>query len=113
MMADGHTLPAGGVNPVGPLRMLVQQLCHRLLARGDGGLPDGQLLDRWVGARDEAAFELILRRHGPLVLGVCRRLLDRAEDVEDAFQATFLMLVRKAHDIRRRDALGRWLYMVA
>src|SRR5207248_9906803 len=93
------------------LHRVVQGLCRRLSAHG--GLPDAQLLDRWIAARDEAAFELLLRRHAPLVLGVCRRLLPHSQDVEDAFQATFLLLLRKAGSIRKRDALGSWLDTVA
>jgi RNA polymerase sigma factor (sigma-70 family) len=77
------------------------------------GLDDGQLLDRFVDRRDESAFAALLARHGPLVLGACRRLLARPADVEDAFQATFLVLVRKAGSLRDRRLLGTWLYKVA
>jgi DNA-directed RNA polymerase specialized sigma24 family protein len=66
-----------------------------------GGLADEDLVRRWAAGRDEAAFELLLWRHGPMVLAVCRRLLRRAEDAEDAFQATFLVLARKAGAVRR------------
>jgi RNA polymerase sigma factor (sigma-70 family) len=78
-----------------------------------GGLTDRDLLDRWLSRRDEAAFETLVWRHGPLVLGACRRLLADDHDVEDAFQATFVVLVRKAATIRRREAVGGWLYRVA
>jgi RNA polymerase sigma factor (sigma-70 family) len=95
------------------LQTVVRHL-HRLTAApGSAGLTDGQLLERWVRQRDEAAFELLAWRHGPLVLGTCRRLLSRAEDVEDAFQATFLALVRKAASIGRRESVAAWLYRVA
>src|SRR5205807_3364981 len=63
--------------------------------------------------RDEAAFGMLMERHGPMVLGVCRRVLHEAQDAEDAFQATFLLLVRKAASLGRRDLLGNWLYGVA
>jgi RNA polymerase sigma factor (sigma-70 family) len=63
--------------------------------------------------RDEAAFESLILRHGPMVFGVCRRVLANVHDAEDAFQATFLVLVRKAASIRRRKAFGAWLYGVA
>ena len=76
-------------------------------------LTDAQLLERFAAQRDEAAFEAILYRHGPLVFGVCRRLLPDLHDVEDAFQATFLILTRKAAGIGQRALLGNWLYGVA
>jgi RNA polymerase sigma factor (sigma-70 family) len=80
---------------------------------GADELADEELLACFVARRDEAAFEALVRRHGPMVLGVCRRLLRRSHDVEDAFQATFLVLVRKAGSIARPRLLGNWLYGVA
>ncbi|AGA28770.1 sigma-70 family RNA polymerase sigma factor [Singulisphaera acidiphila] len=82
------------------------------------GLSDTQLLDRIRAATRaastaEAAFEALMARHGPMVLGVCRRALNDPRDVEDAFQATFLVLVRKSGVVRVDDSLGRWLYGVA
>jgi zinc protease len=77
------------------------------------GLSEAQLLERILIHRDESAFEAILHRHGPMVLGVCRRILDDPHDVADAFQTTFLILVKKARSIRQRDVLGTWLYGVA
>lgn len=74
---------------------------------------DGQLLDRFLAGHEEAAFEGLLRRHGPMVLGVCRRVLRDAHDAEDAFQATFLVLARKGDSVRPREAVGHWLYGVA
>ena len=77
------------------------------------GLTDGQLLERYVASRDESAFEALVVRHGPMVLGVCRAVLNNSPDVEDAFQATFLVMIRKAGTIRGRDAVGGWLHRVA
>jgi RNA polymerase sigma factor (sigma-70 family) len=77
------------------------------------GLSEGQLVARFVQERDESAFEAIVRRHGPMVLGICRRLLNDPQDVEDAFQATFLVLVKKAGSLRDRELLSNWLYGVA
>ena len=74
---------------------------------------DGELLARFVTHRDEAAFELLVWRHGAMVLGLCRRMLPCEQDAEDAFQATFLALAREAHRIGKRDSLGGWLYRVA
>jgi RNA polymerase sigma factor (sigma-70 family) len=87
---------------------------QRLLGRGTvSGLSEGQLLARFAGERDEVAFEAIVSRHGPMVLGICRRLLADPHDVEDAFQATFLVLVRRAGSLRDRELLSNWLYGVA
>ncbi len=77
------------------------------------GLGEGELLDRFVGRRDESAFEELIARHGPMVLAVCRRWLDDPEDVEDAFQATFLVLIRKAGGLRDRQSVAQWLYGVS
>ena len=88
----------------------VQRLFH---GGSVSGLTEGQLLDRFVASRDEVAFGAIVARHGPMVLGVCRGVLDDPHDVEDAFQATFLVLVRKAGGLRDRELLGPWLYGVA
>jgi RNA polymerase sigma factor (sigma-70 family) len=74
---------------------------------------DAELLGRYVSVHDESAFAALVERHGGLVWSVCRRLLSRPEDVEDAFQATFLVLVRKAASIRKRGAVASWLYGVA
>src|SRR5260370_32911757 len=76
-------------------------------------LPDGQLLARFVAGQDEAAFATLVRRHGPMVLGVCRRVLRHSQDAEDVFQATFLILARKAASVLKREAIGSWLYRVA
>jgi RNA polymerase sigma factor (sigma-70 family) len=82
-------------------------------APGGEELMDRQLLKRFSADRDEAAFATLVRRHGPLVMGACRRLLPQTQDAEDVFQATFLVLARKAGSIRWRDSVGNWLYGVA
>jgi hypothetical protein len=86
---------------------------HTLAQHVSTELTDGQLLGRYVTSHDAATFEILVRRHGPMVLGVCRRLLPSLHDAEDAFQATFLVLVRKASTITPREAVGSWLYGVA
>src|SRR5207244_10108115 len=76
-------------------------------------LSDEQLLKRFVGERDESAFATLVRRHGPMVLGVCRRILGNPHDSDDAFQAAFFVLARKARSVSNRQAVGTWLYTVA
>ncbi len=97
----------------GQLGAAIRQI-ERLFRVGSvSGLNEGQLLERFVKRGDEAAFAALMARHGPMVLGVCRQWLRDPNDVEDAFQATFLVLVRKAGTLRQRDLLGNWLYGVA
>src|SRR5881296_3730170 len=86
---------------------------HRVANPDAGGLGDAQLLDRWRKQRDPAALEVLVWRHGAMVWNVCRRVLGREQDVEDAFQATFLTFLRKADTIGQGRFLGSWLYKVA
>src|ERR1700674_4373387 len=93
-----------------PALCQVRQLLDRSHA---GGCTDAQLLQRFVKGGDEAAFELLVWRHGPMALGVCRRILPNIQDAEDAFQATLLALARKACSIGKGGSVGSWLYKVA
>jgi RNA polymerase sigma factor (sigma-70 family) len=90
---------------------------HTLFSEGSfGGMTDGQLLDQFLSREDEgaeAAFTALVRLHGPMVWDVCHGVLSDPHAADDAFQATFLVLVRRASSIRRRDAVGPWLYGVA
>src|SRR5262245_14985600 len=97
----------------GALIGLVRQINRIAGRRSADGLTDGELLQRFVSARDETAFAALVRRHGPAVWGVCRRVLGSVHDAEDAFQATFLVLVRKAPSLRAGHLVGNWLYGVA
>jgi RNA polymerase sigma factor (sigma-70 family) len=92
---------------------ILRELGGGALSRDGGALTDGQLLERFVVHRDALAFEALVRRHGPMVLGVCRRVVGNTHDAEDAFQATFLALVHKAAAVSPRELVGHWLYGVA
>jgi RNA polymerase sigma factor (sigma-70 family) len=92
---------------------VMRQLRRAVALAASTEVNDAQLLERYLRDRDEAAFELIVRRHGPMVLNVCCRTLRRLHDAEDAFQATFLTLVLKAQTIGKRGSLASWLYKVA
>ena len=97
----------------GPMTGLPWHLRRLALLHVSAAITDGELLECYIRRRDEAAFEALVRRHGPMVLGVCRRILLNAADAEDAFQATFLVLVRKAASVVPRALVGNWLYGVA
>jgi RNA polymerase sigma factor (sigma-70 family) len=97
--------------PQGSMNRLLSHL--RRVATPQQSPSDGELLSCFIERREESAFAALLRRHGPMVLGVCRRVLRNVHDAEDAFQATFLVLVRKATSVRPREAVGNWLYGVA
>jgi RNA polymerase sigma-70 factor (ECF subfamily) len=86
-----------------------EQVCPQL----SEGTSDAQLLDRFVRRHEQAAFAALMCRHGPMVLGVCRRVLHHEQDAEDAFQATFLVLAKKAASISKRESVGGWLYTTA
>jgi len=91
---------------------LVRHIRH-LAGWETGQISDRVLMERFVAGRDERAFEALVRRHGPMVLRVCRRILRAEQDAEDAFQATFLVLARKAGVLHRQESVGNWLYGVA
>src|SRR5262249_25817595 len=95
------------------LRGVLQTLRRVSFPSEGADLTDGQLLERYVRGRQEEAFAALLRRHGLMVWGVCRRVLRAHQDAEDAFQATFLVLVRKAASVVPREMVANWLYGVA
>jgi TIGR03009 family protein len=95
------------------LDSVLHHLRRVLASDGSHSVTDAQLLERFVSQRDESAFELLVWRHERLVFNVCRRVLHDAHDAEDAFQATFLALVRRAGSIGKREAVAAWLYKVA
>ncbi len=92
---------------------LVHHVRRMALLPGDGIPLDRELLGAFVTHRDEAAFEALVMRHGSMVLSVCQRVLQNHHDAEDAFQAAFLVLARKAASVKPRHLLGNWLYGVA
>src|SRR5262245_31306956 len=97
-----------------PERRAVLSQIHRLAgAQAADAFPDPELLERFRRWRDQEAFAALVRRHGPMVWGVCWRVLGDRHDAEDAFQAAFLVLAGKAGSIRRAESLGAWLHRVA
>src|SRR5271166_478680 len=115
-------LPRGGPMSHAKSSNLLRQVRTLFGVGVVAGLSDAELLERFTShgaaaenatVAAEAAFAALVARHGPMVLGVCRRALVDHGDVEDAFQATFLVLVRRARSVRAGDSLGRWLYGVA
>src|SRR5262245_47234269 len=106
----GHT---GNAMPTHPISEVLQHLQRSVLLPDGAGMTDGQLLESFVSRRDPAALAALVRRHGPMVWGVCRRLLPWYHDAEDAFQATFLVLVRRAAFVAPRELVANWLYGVA
>jgi RNA polymerase sigma factor (sigma-70 family) len=99
--------------PATPPRSVLRHLRRFLDAQRMRDVPDAELLSQFAGAHEEAAFAALLQRYGPLVFGVCRRVLAGAHDAEDAFQATFLVLVRRAGKLRPGGSLAGWLHTVA
>src|SRR5437016_13611855 len=91
----------------------LRRLTRGMAAETLGELTDRQLLERLLAAKDEAVFEALVRRHGPMVYRVCWRVLQQTEDCEDAFQATFLLLAKKLSTVKKRGSLASWLHGVA
>jgi len=98
--------------PSSPLSVVVRQLCTAA-GRDGAGRTDGELLTHFLSRRDEDALAALVERHAPMVWGVCCRILRNPHDAEDAFQATFLVLVQKAATVVPREVVANWLYGVA
>jgi RNA polymerase sigma-70 factor (ECF subfamily) len=97
----------------GQLNGPLQSVQTAMFSKDAPDASDAQLLDSFIEKRDEGSFEALVRRHGPMVWAVCRRVLSHVQDTEDAFQTTFLVLVRKADSVKPRALVGNWLYGVA
>ena len=98
---------------ISSMQTALGQLGQLFTAGSFVGLSDGQLLERFLCSRDEDAFAMLVERHAPMVMAVCRRSLKDPGEVDDAFQATFLILARRPGSVRGRDSFGEWLYGVA
>jgi RNA polymerase sigma factor (sigma-70 family) len=97
----------------GQVHSIIRHIRSLVLVQDAAGMTDSELLESFVSQRDEVAFETLVRRHGPMVFNICGRVLQDPDDAEDAFQATFLVFVRRAASIAKRQLLGNWLYGVA
>ena len=106
------TSSAGSMHMTTPTEPLLRYL-RRLTASSDHNASDADLVARIATQHDETAFTTLLVRHGPMVHGVCRRILRDSNDIEDVFQATFIVFARKAGSLRRPEALASWLYGTA
>src|SRR6516162_8182049 len=107
--------PLGEREPMARIQLntVVRHIRYVIGARQCRDTTDNDLVQRFAAQRDEAAFAGLLQRHGPMVLGVCRRVLHNAADADDAFQATFLILANKAKARSWQDSISPWLYRVA
>jgi RNA polymerase sigma factor (sigma-70 family) len=95
------------------MEKVIWHLRRAVLLKDGAGRADGELLASFIDAKDEGSFEALVRRHGPMVFGVCRRVVRNHHDAEEAFQATFLVLARKASSVLPREKVANWLYGVA
>src|SRR5688500_13313942 len=99
--------------PAAQFERVFQTVCRAAHARAVEDVVDGVLLEKFLATKDGNAFEALVRRHGSMVLGVCRRVVGSYHDAEDAFQATFLVLVRKARSLGKFPNVAGWLHNVA
>jgi RNA polymerase sigma factor (sigma-70 family) len=113
MQGASVAMQGKGGQPTSQMSEVIHNLRRTVLLRDGAGLTDGQLLEDYISRRENAALEVLVRRHGPMVWGVCCRVLRDYHEAEDAFQATFLVFVRKVASIASRELLANWLYKVA